>query len=92
MFDSLVHEVQKFKPSTKDEIDSFNLSYNDKCLIKLIDTCPFTLNSSVYKTIAFVKDEMSIKDSNYKLFFLYDNSYGIESCTSFESVKIIEKI
>lgn len=84
--------VKYFRPTTKEEIESFNLLNGEQCEIEVLDYCPFALISDRYITKATVRNEMRIEDSNFEFYFSYDNSYGLESFCSFEKARIIKKI
>lgn len=84
--------VKYFRPSTKEEIESFNLLNGEQCEIEVLDYCPFTLISDTYITKATVGNEMRIEGSNSEFYFSYDNSYGLESFCSLEKARIIKKI
>lgn len=84
--------VKDFRPSTKEEIESFNLLNGEQCEIEVLDYCPFTLISDTYITKATVGNKMRIEGSNSEFYFSYDNSYGLESFCSLEKARIIKKI
>lgn len=84
--------IKIFKPSTQEELESFNLVNGDKCEITVLDFCPFTLTFDVYTTIAYIVNEVEIQGSNYKLCFCFVDAYGQDSYSSFEDTKIIKKL
>lgn len=83
--------IKKFIPSTEEEIKSFDLKTGDKCKIEVIECCNFTGIYDVYETNAYVENEISLQGTKYKLYFSYDDGYGLEAFSKFEDTKILKK-
>lgn len=83
--------VKNFIPSTEEEIKSFDLKIGDKCEIEVIDYCPFMGIYDTYETKAYVENEMLMQGTKYKLYFSYDDGYGLETSSKFEDTKILKK-